>query len=493
MATVNDVYEALQNLGAKITKKGGVINTSSPNPSINDLGNGIDSIQVNQFNVNEPASNVSNIIVAEVSGITISVMEINGSVIDTKTTPTPYGGVLSFAVTDIGNYFVRAIKDGSEYWVKTVGVTNLGSNFFTKPARVDNHTFGVEDIYNAKNGNFTKYFCSVADYFVYSDPDSIFNNLPIAIEHIFDDGSVGFRLKEGYTAASYKINDQHSYLTSATGSFTTSSGYSNKGGYKYSDARQKFMRKGDTVYSQIGGLKPVGGTQSTGIAIDQITYSDTLQTTPALDLDLDTETFTPTTDAVFTNSNDFQDRIKFVKGYFKQVGTLTQEQFNAGYFYTFSNYTYTHSTTYSSSTSYYGFYEFLQEDGIFYAALNKVAQYLSPMNEGAGCGGAANNVLYTYTDYVDIPCLENYVGYHKTTDKYYGGQTGNSFNYSCPVSEGIKYDLYKDPTYYAIARDQWSRTSYTGFRTSFVYVNSVGYLGNGNVYNTYYLRPGFRV
>ena len=180
----------------------------------------------------------------------------------------------------------------------------------------------------------------------------------------------------------------------------------------------------------------------------------------------------------------------FVKGYFKSVGKITQDVFNSGYYYTFASNVYTRATTWSSSTTYYGFYETLQEDGIFYAGFKSTFGSHIVNKEMTGSAGRNTTTnLQTFSDPTNINSIEELFGLNRN-DKLVNGTAATSANFYNIEGEGEKYDVYNYENR-TLGDTYWTRSVYSNTSNGFCYVGNYGYCHGINVSTTCRVRPGF--
>lgn len=455
---------------------------------------------------------------ADIPDRTISLIDETGQTLDTKQTPATTGGVVTFNVSNVGNYTVTSSDSAGQVWSTTVVVDGIG--LFTAKVpdidTTDNARYALNRYTPAQwhlacqNGYFSVMF-DIKSKFNYTDNTSIFNNYDFFVEDIqtLEDGSevVYFRMVNDY--GSYNINPSFAYMSSAEA--TEFNGYySNSGGYKYSAMRQRMMVQGESVYSQATGLKPSGNTtiaDGTGIEFDKLYYTNGNGTTSGVyTYDYTTDTFTQDSEMEYFSSTSIASQnVKFVKGYFVSVGQITEEQFNSGYYYTSTGTAsstsnplrYTQATTYTSGTTYYGFYETLQENGVFYdALLNFVGDYLVRTNDLSSAGNNQTEYLSSTNDYCDIPCVEQITGTNRTT-RLWGNRnastnTSGTSIYSHNIAgEGTKMPAYNDFQVQATGSYYWTRSSYSASAYSFCFIFSIGYIFNYSTPNPHGVRVGF--
>lgn len=460
--------------------------------------------------------------VADLPDRTIELSNSSGT-ISTKTTPATTGGIVTFDVENTGEYTVTVSDTTGTLWTNTVTVDEIGIYNVKVPdiyadgeqmsitARYAMNRYTPAQLHTIlQNGYFSKMF-DVKSKWNYQDSGSIVNNYDFFVEKIekTESGAEIAYMRLCYAISSYNINPYFAYMASETATDFNGT-YSSAGGYKYSIMRQRMMLQGETVYSQATGLKPSGNTSisdGTGIEFDKLYYTNGNGTTSGIyTYNSETDTFTQDTEMeYFSSSTTARTDVKFVKGYFVSVGTLTEEEFNVGYYYTYtgSNSTsnpprYTQATTYNSSTTYYGFYETLQENGVFYDALSSISQYLVKTDDLASTG--LTNTTYTSQteDYVDLPCVEEITGINRDT-RLWGnrnsstttpGTNTNSYNIA---GEGTKRPAYDDFQIQTVGTTYWTRSAYSSNAVSFCCVITIGYITDNAVHGSYGVRLGFKL
>lgn len=461
--------------------------------------------------------------VADIGGRTITLTNSSGQQIGKQTTSNTTGGVCLFTVDNPDTYTATVSDSTGNLWSNSVVVDKLGIfNIYVPDIYPDGQSMGITARYAMnrytpeqlhtilQNGYFSDMF-PIKSKWNFQDSSSILNNYDFFVEKIekTESGSEIAYMRLCYVTSSYNINPYFAYMTSETATDFDGT-YSSAGGYKYSAMRQRMMVQGDAVYSQATGLKPSGNTSitdGTGIEFDKLYYTNGNGTTSGVyTYNPETDTFTQDSEMeYFSSSTTARTGVKFVKGYFKSVGTLTEEEFNAGYYYTMtglnstSNPTrYTQATTYSSSTTYYGFYETLQENGVFYDALSSISQYLVKTDDLASTG--LTNTTYTSQteDYVDLPCVEEITGINRDT-RLWGnrnsstttsGTNTNSYNIA---GEGTKRPAYDDFQIQTVGTTYWTRSAYSSGAYYFCCVSSNGNINYHSVYSSYGVRLGFKL
>lgn len=423
--------------------------------------------------------------VADLAGVTFQLLDVDLNVLQTATTTSTKHSI-SFSVSSTGVYFVKNVtKD----WIKSVEVKDIGVWYVAKDDILDTYT--LAELHQICQEGLASAMFTPGSKLLIQDTSSIYNNQYVFIEHIeqMADGKerIHFRNLNTYSAT-YAINPQYSYLKTNTATSFTTSQYSSEGGFKYCNLRQKFQAQGEETWSQATGIIPDTSTISTGIKFSQIYYTDGNGKTSGLYQYDQSNDDMILLDAFPETQTQYV--ALFVKGYFKSVGKITQDVFNSGYYYTFASNVYTRATSYSSSTTYYGFYETLQEDGIFYAGYKSLFGAYMVKKEMVGAVGRTNTTdTHTFSDYANINSIEEMFGLNRNK-KLINGTAATSANFYNIEGEGEKYDVYNYENR-TLGADYWTRSVYTGNSNYFCFVSNSGYCSYYYVSSAYRVRPGF--
>lgn len=428
---------------------------------------------------------------AELPATTIN-LSFAGSIIQTKTTDSTTGGKVSFDVTETGTYTVVALSGDTELWSNTVVVDNIGEYIVKSGKGLANYT--TDEMHTALQGGYFSTMFSLKDTFTLVKSGNILNNHKFFVEKITSVNGkeiVDFRMASQYSGGTYNINPRYANLATPSDR-SWYNAYSNNGGFKYSVMRQRMMKMGETVYMQAQSIKPDDSTIADGIPFSQMKYTDNDNVSAIYSYDKATDTMTPLTSwkAVIGNAP------YFVKGYFKNVGTIDESTFNSGNYYTYntSTYVYTLATTYASGTTYYGFYETLQEDGIFADALNTAGfgSNLVRFNDKASAGMNQTTYVSEFNDYADIPAVEEITGTNRATILMSGavGLEIQSYNI---VGEGTKKPAYDEFSVQTTGSRYWTRSASPYNPNYFLNIEKYGYINNGSVHITNGVRLGFRL
>ena len=426
---------------------------------------------------------------ADLPNTTIN-LSFGGGVIATQTTESDKASKVEFFVTQKGDYTITAIRDGVVAWANTITVDNIGEFIVKSGKALTEYT--KEEIHTILQGGVFSTMFSLGDKWKFVQSGSILTDLDFFVERVQAvDGKeiVDFRAVTG-ASSGYNIYPYYAYLPNADAT-AFSSTYSSNGGYKYSEMRKRMQKAGEEVYSQATGIKPDDSTIEGGIPFSQIKYTNG-GTSGLYTYDRANDTFTELSNFAYLSS---QREVQFVKGYFKSVGAIDEATFTAGNYYTYnsSTYVYTPATTYASGTTYYGFYETLQEDGIFVNALSSLSDYMVRWDDDFASTGMTNTTKVVQTsDFVDIPCVENITGTNRTMTLW-SGRSGESINSYNIVGEGEKKPAYDDFQKQAIGYDYWTRSAYSTGSNSFCYIYYGGYIHSYIVYFTSRARVGFRL
>lgn len=427
---------------------------------------------------------------AELPGITIN-LSFAGSIVQTKTTDSTTGGKVSFDITETGTYTVVALNGDTEIWSNTVVIDDIGEYIVKSGKGLANYT--TDEMHTALQGGYFSTMFSLKDTFTLVKSGNILNNHKFFVEKITAVNGkeiVDFRMANQYSGGSYNINPRYAHLTSASAT-SWSNDHSNNGGYKYSVMRQRMMKMGENVYMQAQSIKPDDSTIDGGIPFSQMKYTDSSDVSAIYSYNKETDTMTPLTSWQAITSRETY----FVKGYFKNVGTIDESTFNGGNYYTYntSTYVYTPATTYASGTTYYGFYETLQEDGIFADALNTgFGSNLVRFNDKASAGMTQTTYVSEFNDYADIPAVEEITGINRAT-VLMSGAVGTSINSYNIVGEGTKKPAYDEFSVQATGFNYWTRSAYSSYTYTFCNIYNYGTISDFNVNVTFGVRLGFRL
>ena len=435
------------------------------------------------------------ILCGDIGGTTLTCYDEQNNQIDTYTTPATTGGPKTFSVPALGLYSVVATRSGAEVWRSYVNVTGVGTFLAKAPL----HLYSMAELDTiCQNGYFSAMF-EIRDEWTFTQTGSIANNFIHFVKRIRmvnGKNRVSFGMKKR-TTATYQINNYFAYLSSAS-STSFSATYSNNGGYKYCELRLKMLEAGaDDIYTQATGIKPTGSSIATGIEFDKIYYTDGGgKTSGVYTYNKDTDSFTQDNEyTFFSGSSTAQTNVKFVKGYFTSVGQLTEEEFNAGYHYTRTTVSnapvYTLATTYSSSTTYYGFFETMQEDGIFLSAYSSIKQYFARRVDYASAGGTQTQFTTLTQDYVGIDCVEEITGLNRNTILPSGSSATSANAYNL-ANEGDKFEAY-DFYLQTLGQDYWTRSTYSNSAGNFCIIYTHGYIYNILVTTSSGVRLGFEI
>lgn len=431
------------------------------------------------------------IITAELPNTKIN-LSFDGSVVQTKTTDSTTGGKVSFDVTKTGTYTVVALNGDTEIWSNTVVVDSIGEYIVKSGKALNDYT--PDEMHTALQGGYFSTMFNLKDTFTLVKSGNILNNEKFFVEKITAVNGkeiVDFRIAREFYRANYNFNPRYAHLTSSSAT-SWSNDYSNTGGYKYSVMRQRMMKMGENVYMQAQSIKPDDSTIADGIPFSQMKYTDNSNVSAIYSYNKETDTMIPLTSwQPITNRETY-----FVKGYFKNVGTIDESTFNGGNYYTYntSTYVYTPATTYASGTTYYGFYETLQEDGIFADALNTsgFGSNLVRFNDKASAGMAQNTYVSEFNDYIDIPAIEEVTGTNRAT-VLMSGKVGEKIGSTNIAGEGTKKPAYDEFSVQATGTHYWTRSTDFNSNGAVVIIGADGQTTNTGVLYVQGVRLGFRL
>lgn len=450
--------------------------------------------QVSYNGVNIPLAtgggSTSLIRVAELPNTSITLSK-DGQTIETLNTGAS-GGEVDFSVDEIGTYNISATNTNIS-WNKDVVIDALNITVIPFAGGLTNYTFA--QIHEACQGGYAHLMFKPKEQWTYVESGSIYNNLKIMIRKITLSGGknqIKWCLADKLSS-SYNINPKFGYLTSSTAA-SWSNTYSNNGGMKYSAMEQRFKVQGEEVYSQAQGLLPedYSGTLETGVKPSGLYYTDQNGTLcKVYDYDKETDSFTEASEVIYTSSSTAQSGCKFIKGYFKSVGTIDEQTFNGGYYYVYdsTNFVYTRATAYTSGTTYYGLYETLQEDGVFIAGLSSIRQYLVKEERKASAGGTQQTYLSSFTDYANLLAVEEITGLYRglTLPSGVSATSANAYNLHGEGEKEEGFDFETQTT----GNTYWTRSTYSIIAYYFCYINYYGYINYYYVNITNGVRAGF--
>ena len=450
--------------------------------------------QVSYNGVNIPLAtgggSTSLIRVAELPNTSITLSK-DGQTIETLNTGAS-GGEVDFSVDEIGTYNISATNTNIS-WNKDVVIDALNITVIPFAGGLTNYTFA--QIHEACQGGYAHLMFKPKEQWTYVESGSIYNNLKIMIRKITLSGGknqIKWCLADKLSS-SYNINPKFGYLTSSTAA-SWSNTYSNNGGMKYSAMEQRFKVQGEEVYSQAQGLLPedYSGTLETGVKPSGLYYTDQNGTLcKVFDYDKETDSFTETNVVIYTSSSTAQSGCKFIKGYFKSVGTIDEQTFNGGYYYVYdsTNFVYTRATTYTSGTTYYGLYETLQEDGVFIAGLSSIRQYLVKEERKASAGGTQQTYLSSFTDYANLLAVEEITGLYRglTLPSGVAATSANAYNLHGEGEKEEGFDFETQTT----GNTYWTRSTNSNYATTFCNIYNSGTINDDSVNYTRGVRAGF--
>jgi len=447
------------------------------------------SIKVDGVSMPMDSGGGSTIVAAELPN---NVLKLYSGVtlLDTKTVTT---APVEFSVSTAGTYTVKAYDGSSnELWTKDVVVDEIGVYTCKSGKALTNYT--KEEIHTLlQNGLFSTMF-NYGDKWKFVQSGSLFNNLDFFVEKITKSNGkeiVDFRAVVG-ASSTYNIFPYIAWVTSSSATSWTKN-YRSFGGYKYSAMRQRMMKQGEDVYSQATGILPddYTGSLTTGIKFSELKYTNG-NSCSIYEYSSSDDTMTLLQSCRMSAPSNTG--IMMIKGYFKSVGAIDETTFNAGVYYTYdsTNYIYTKATSYVSGTTYYGLYETMQEDGIFVNALSSLSDYLVRFNDYASAGGTQTSKVSSFSDYVNIPAIEEITGLNRTMTAFSGSSATNMGAYNL-AGEGTKKPAYDAFDRQAIGYDYWTRSASSYPSHVFCCISSYGGINYTNVSTSYRARIGFRL
>lgn len=424
------------------------------------------------------------IMVAELPNVSLSIKNSSGVVLDTKNTGSA-GGVVIFSVSENGTYTVTATNtDGTELWTNEIVVDGVGTYNCKTGKALNDYTWA--EINTASVGGYAKYMWSVGDGKTFVSTDSIFNNYEFIIigfghDTLASDGvskaGITFMMKKCYTGSIYHINPKI-YVNG-------SSAYRNYGGYRASQIRQGFQAQGESCYSQATSV-------TADILASGFKYFDN-SICPIYSYTESTDTFADATGETFSTS-----KVYYVKGYYKSVGTIKEGDFVSNKYFTYSSSTYSLATEWVDGTTYYCLYPTLQENGVFYTALQDLIPYIKTVKKKQNTGGSSSNSNYLSEteEKIWMLCAEEIWGVNRASISFQGPNMTNA-NFYNSAGEGTMYEYFKNNFQFskiASANSQyiwWTRSPYTNNYYYWHVVSSGGYIDNYEVQYSKSVRPCF--
>ena len=470
------------NLGFSQVNVDAVTSSIDANITAENIKNGVNILGVTGNYQGSGAHSV--IMVAELPNVSLSIKNSSGVVLDTKNTGSA-GGVVIFSVSGNGTYTVTATNtDGTELWTNDIVVDGVGTYNCKTGKALNDYTWA--EINTASTGGYAKYMWSVGDGKTFVSTDSIFNNYEFIIigfghDTLASDGvskaGITFMMKKCYTGSTYNINTKI-YVNG-------SSVYRNYGGYRASQIRQRFQAQGESCYSQATSV-------TADILASGFKYFDN-SICPIYSYTESTDTFADATGETFNTG-----KVYYVKGYYKSVGTIEEGDFVSNKYFTYSSSTYSLATEWVDGTTYYCLYPTLQENGVFYNALQDLIPYIKTVKKKQNTGGSSSNLGYLSEteEKIWMLCAEEIWGVNKTSISFQGSMMYNA-NFSNSAGEGTMYEYFKNNFQFSkiASADSryiwWTRSPYTNNYYYWHVVSSGGYIANYEVQNSKSVRPCF--
>ena len=397
---------------------------------------------------------------------------------------------ITFDISEPKTYTIKAIQDSAEVWTQDVIVNEIGIYICKSGKPLTDYT--KEELSTLCQNKMISTMFSLKDKWKFTQVGSIANNNDFFIEEIIEEEDfevIRFRSVDS-PSTTFAWNSYFSYLT-ALDATTWTDTYSNNGGYKYTDLRRQMQLIGEETWSQATSLKPDYNLDLVGgIFLSEFKYSDTGVIADIYDYDKETDTMSVASGLYTGSQTNVRINIQFVKGYFKNVGTLSEEDFNNGFYYTFASRLYTTATTWDDSTTYYGFYEFLQEDGIYANAFSSLQGNLIRFDDYSSAGGTQTTFVSNTQDYFNIPSVEEITGINRDTTLFSGlsGTSANAYNIQ---GEGLKKPSYDTFDIQATGRNYWTRSTYSNITNYACVIYIFGNINSYNVNVAYGVRVGF--
>ena len=241
--TRNDFIDAMNSIKENIQSKGGTVAIAGSNPTPMELADGVNSLPnitvVNDFTTS-PTGYVLK--VAEMNGVTFTLTKGN-EVIDTRTTPSPNGGVVTFNPSEGGEYTVTATANGETKWTNTIFLGDVG--VYNCKSGLKMYEYAIADVLGVicKN-HYAQYMFDYWDYidvgsFVGSTADYARRAYFVSADTEVDtDGNLLGGTFVCFTPSTYRMNSQNC----------------NYGGFPHSFARTQMLPNGSEVYVNVGTL-----------------------------------------------------------------------------------------------------------------------------------------------------------------------------------------------------------------------------------------------
>lgn len=409
------------------------------------------------------------------------------TLLDTKTITNTK---ITFDVITPKTYTIKAIQSSVEVWTQNIEVGEIGIYICKSGKPLTDYT--KEELSTLCQNKMISTMFSLKDKWTFTQVGSIANNNDFFIEEIIEEENfeaIRFRSVDG-PSITFAWNPNFSYLT-ALDATTWANAYSNNGGYKYTDLRRQMQLIGEETWSQATSLKPDDNLDlDGGIFLNEFKYSDTGVVADIYDYDKETDTMSVASELYTGTQSNVRTNTQFVKGYFKNVGTLSEEDFNNGFYYTFASNLYTTATTWDGSTTYYGFYEFLQDDGIYANAFSSLQGNLIRFDDYSSAGGTQTTFLSNTQDYFNIPSVEEITGINRDTTLF-SGLSGASVNARNIQGEGIKKPAYDTFDIQTTGREYWTRSTSSNNTTSACAIDTGGSIRTNNITVASRVRVGF--
>lgn len=154
--TFKDLCTDLNSIGTEIKNLHGTLNYTSKYPSVTDIKNSLNTIPQTIIQ-----GGTYNIICADTAATTFTLSK-DGTTIDTKTNDATIGGSVMFTPTEIGEYTITAIQNGTTKWTNTIVINDVGVYNCKCGNLLD--TYSEDEIDLACKNHYARYMWNLGDF-----------------------------------------------------------------------------------------------------------------------------------------------------------------------------------------------------------------------------------------------------------------------------------------------------------------------------------------